>query len=108
MGDSAAGAITADGADTILRVYVSPRAGRSAVAGERQGAIWIKLAAPPVEGAANRALIELLAARLGVPPSALRIEAGATGRRKRVRIVALRSEQATARLLGGHDAHATW
>jgi uncharacterized protein (TIGR00251 family) len=81
-----------------LVVYVTPRAGRSEVAGEREGALWIKLAAPPVEGAANAALMTLLARRLNVSRSALQIVAGSTGRRKRVRIADLGSEAVTARL----------
>ncbi|MGH2367303.1 MAG: DUF167 domain-containing protein, partial [Chloroflexota bacterium] len=56
--------VIADGADVILAVYVTPRAGRSEVVGERDGALWVRLAAPPVEGAANRALVDLLAQRL--------------------------------------------
>jgi uncharacterized protein (TIGR00251 family) len=81
-----------------LSIYVTPRAGRSEVAGEREGALWLKLAAPPVEGAANEALIALLARRLEVPRSALQLVAGATGRRKRVRIARLAPGAVTARL----------
>ena len=80
-------------------VYVTPRAGRSEVAGERGGALWVKLAAPPVEGAANDALVALLARRLDVPKCALRLMAGATGRRKRVRVAGLGPEEVTTRLV---------
>jgi len=70
----------------ILAVYVRPRASRSAIEGVHDGALAVRLAAPPVEGAANRALVELLARSLRVPRGAVRIEAGERGRRKRVRI----------------------
>jgi uncharacterized protein (TIGR00251 family) len=82
----------------VIVVYVTPRAGRTEVAGEREGALWIKLAAPPVEGAANEALLRFLAARLGVPHSAVTLLSGATGRRKRVRIAGLDSATARERL----------
>ncbi|PYR58787.1 MAG: hypothetical protein DMF91_16325, partial [Acidobacteria bacterium] len=56
---------TADG--VILAVRVIPRARKSEIAGTRDGALLVRLAAPPVEGAANDALIEFLAKRLGAP-----------------------------------------
>src|SRR5437763_48285 len=65
------GAETAMASVAVLAVYVTPRAGRNEIVGEREGAWWVKLAAPPVEGAANQALISLLADRLGVPPGAV-------------------------------------
>jgi uncharacterized protein len=78
--------LTAVGRGTEVPVYVTPRAGKSAVVGEREGALWVRLAAPPVEGAANAALVALLAARLGVGKGEVRLVSGATGRRKRVRV----------------------
>lgn len=79
----------ADGIE--LGVKVTPRAGRTAPAGletDAQGQVWlqVRLAAPPVDGAANTALLRFLAEALDVAPSACRLLAGATGRRKRVRI----------------------
>ncbi|MGH2351239.1 MAG: DUF167 domain-containing protein [Chloroflexota bacterium] len=90
--------VIADGADVILAVYVTPRAGRSEVVGERDGALWVRLAAPPVEGAANRALVDLLAQRLGVPRNAVSLVAGVAGRRKRGRIIGLSPEVVASRL----------
>jgi len=65
-----------------LVVHVVPRARRSTVAGRHGDAIKIKLAAPPVDGAANAELIRFVAARLGVPRSAVTILNGAAARRK--------------------------
>jgi hypothetical protein len=69
-----------------LRVRVQPRASRDAIAGERGGALLVRLTAPPVEGAANQALSRLLGKALGLPPSAVEVLRGATGRDKLLRI----------------------
>jgi uncharacterized protein len=73
-------------AGVIIDVRVVPRAGRSAVAGTRGGALLVRLAATPVEGAANTELVELLAGVLGVPKRAVTIESGLRSRAKRVRV----------------------
>ena len=65
---------------------VQPRARRSEVVGPHGGALRIRIAAPPVEGAANEALVAFLAGRLGVPRSAVTLRRGTTGRRKVVEI----------------------
>ena len=54
-----------------LRVRVQPRASRDALGGEREGALVVRLTAPPVEGAANEALARFLGKALGVAPSAV-------------------------------------
>jgi uncharacterized protein (TIGR00251 family) len=69
-----------------LAVLVQPRASRSRVVGEHDGLLKIQLAAPPVEGEANAALIEMLARLLGVPKRQVSLISGETSRRKRVRI----------------------
>ena len=61
---------------------VIPRAGRDAIGGVRAGELLVRLAAAPVEGAANEACVALLAKALGVPPTALRIERGGRARQK--------------------------
>ena len=71
---------------TALDIHVIPRARRTEVAGERDGALLVRLAAPPVEGAANDALIEFLAAALRLPRRDIRIVSGEHSRRKRVAI----------------------
>jgi uncharacterized protein len=81
-------------------VRVQPRASRTEVAGKHGDALRIRLAAPPVDGAANEALVRFLAERLGVPRSAVRIEAGAGGRSKVVTVEGIDAATATGRLLG--------
>lgn len=75
-----------------------PRAGRSGIAGVRDGAILVRLAAPPVDGAANAELIDLLARTLRVPKRDIAIVSGERSRSKRVRIAGLTREQITAGL----------
>jgi len=65
-------------------VRVIPRAARSRIDGMRAGALLVRLAAPPVEGAANDALVTLLASTLGVPRRSVRLIAGERSRNKRV------------------------
>lgn len=82
--------VSAEGGEVRLRVRVTPRARQTAITGltEADGrpAIAIRLAAPPVDGAANKALLRFLADELGLPRSAIRILSGDTGR---VKLVAL-------------------
>jgi hypothetical protein len=64
-------------------VRLTPRGGRDAIDGVGQdGVLRVRVAAPPVEGAANEALCRLVARALGVPPGSVRIAGGASGRRK--------------------------
>lgn len=74
-----------DGALTFT-VRVHPRASRDEIAGEWQGGLKIRLTAPPLDDRANESLRRLLAARLKVPLSAVRIAAGERSRNKRVAI----------------------
>jgi uncharacterized protein (TIGR00251 family) len=87
---------TSDGIE--LQVRVVPRAGRSACAGVREGALLIRLAAPPVEGAANDALIAFLSQQLDVPRRNIRIVAGEKSRTKRVAIAGISATEAEAAL----------
>ena len=87
---------TADG--VILAVRVIPRARKTEIAGTRDGALLVRLAAPPVEGAANDALIDFLATRLGAPRRAVRIVSGERGRQKRVAIAGMKADQVLALL----------
>ena len=67
-------------------VRVIPRAKKTELAGVRDDAVVVRLAAPPVDGAANDALIEFLASELGLRRSAVQILSGEKSRRKRVAI----------------------
>ncbi|OGB03162.1 MAG: hypothetical protein A3G29_09640 [Burkholderiales bacterium RIFCSPLOWO2_12_FULL_64_99] len=66
----------------ILDVSVSPNAKRTELVGWHDGALRVRLSAPPVDGAANEALRKWLAAELGVPQARVTLLRGASGRRK--------------------------
>jgi uncharacterized protein (TIGR00251 family) len=87
---------TAEG--VVIAVRVIPRAGRSEVAGTRDGALLVRLNAPPVEGAANDELIEVIADALAVPKRAVTIVAGERSRTKRVRIAGVHADYVASRL----------
>jgi len=86
------------GAFLTLRVRVQPRASKDALGGEREGALVVRLTAPPVEGAANEALARFLGKTLGVAPSAVRVVSGASGRNKVVSVAGLDAATARERL----------
>jgi len=75
-----------DGTDWVLTCQLQPRAKRDEIVGEHGGAVKIRVQAPPADGAANKALIALLAKRFRVSKSRVTIEHGRTARHKRVRI----------------------
>jgi len=75
---------TATGIELTVRVI--PRAHRTEISGIRDGALLVRVAAPPVEGAANEAVVDLLAAACRVPGRAIRLVAGESNRRKRIAI----------------------
>ena len=82
-----------------LAIRVQPRAKRTEVAGERNGAVVIRVSAPPVEGKANAAVCRLIAERVGVPKSAVQIVRGEGGRDKHVRVDGVSAERVRAALL---------
>ena len=67
-------------------VFCQPKAARSALVGTHGGALKVKVKAPPVEGKANRALLDLLAGVLAVPRGRLTLVSGEQSRNKRVRV----------------------
>jgi hypothetical protein len=77
----------------VLTVHVQPKASRTECAGVHGGALKFRVAAPPVDGAANEALIEFLAEQCGIPKSAIEIRAGAAGRHKRVLLKGVAAER---------------
>ena len=80
----------------LLAVRVIPRARKHEIAGTREGALLVRLAAPPVDGAANDALVAFLADRLRVPRRAIRIVSGERGRQKRVAVAGVTAAQVLA------------
>jgi len=70
-----------------IEIYVQPRAAKTAIVGLHDGRLKIRLAAPPVDGAANTELIEFIAERLDVAKSNVRIVAGASSRRKVIEVM---------------------
>lgn len=75
---------TAEGISLLVRVR--PRASRAGIAGARDGALVVRVTAPPAEGAANDAVVRLLSKALHVPASAIRIASGHASRDKRLEI----------------------
>ncbi len=81
-----------------LVVHVQPRARQTEVAGRHGDAIKVRLAAPPVDGAANEELVRFLAEVLGISRSAVRVVSGRTARRKLVEIDGITAAEAASRL----------
>jgi uncharacterized protein len=90
--------ITESGGAVQFGVRVVPRAGRTAVAGVKEGALVVRLAAPPVEGAANEALVRYLADIIDRPKRDIAIVSGQKSRDKRVRIHGLTARELDAKL----------
>jgi uncharacterized protein (TIGR00251 family) len=84
-----------------LAVLVQPRASRTRLLGEHDGRLKIALAAPPVDGEANAALVEFLAELLGVRKAQVSLVDGLSGRRKRVRVLGVDAERARVVISGG-------
>ena len=81
-----------------LRVHVQPRASRSEVIGWREGTLAIRLTAPPVEGAANKACREFLADALGVRRADVELVSGEKSREKRFRITGVTEQALQSRI----------
>jgi uncharacterized protein len=84
---------------TYLEVRVIPRASRSALGGERDGALVVRLAAPPVDGRANTALVDVLAEALNLPKRRISLVHGDTSRQKRVLVEGLLPDDVLRRLV---------
>lgn len=81
-----------------LDILVQPRASRAEIVGFHDGALKVRVTAPPVDGAANAAIEKLIATTLGVSKSQVEIVGGQTSKRKRVRISGLSQTAVAARL----------
>lgn len=71
----------------VFNVRVVPRASRSEIVGEHDGALKVRIASAPVDGAANTELIKLLAKQFGVAKSDVEIVGGETSKTKRIKII---------------------
>lgn len=83
----------------LLTVHVQPKAAHTACVGIHGEALKIRIAAPPVGGAANRELLRFLADELSLPTGAVHLESGEGSRRKRVRLEGTTADHVMMRLL---------
>ena len=83
--------ITGDGRVT-LTLHIQPGAKRSEFAGLHGDALKVRLAAPPLDGKANEALLRFLAEELGIPKSAVNLKSGQASRRKVLEVVGATAE----------------
>jgi uncharacterized protein len=88
-----------DNEQARLTVRVHPNAKQSQITGLKEGVLHIRIAAPPVDGKANEALIKFLSAKLAVNKSRVNIERGLTGRDKTVTISGLSQSHALKQLV---------
>lgn len=84
-----------------ITVRLTPRGGRDRVEGWEGPVLRVRVAAPPVDGRANRALVALLAGALGVPAGAVRVVGGERSRKKVVAVRGLGPDEVRRRLGGG-------
>jgi uncharacterized protein len=82
-----------------MSVRVIPRSSKNSITWE-EGVLKVRLTAPPVDGAANEALIALLAQRLGLPKRDISIVQGATGRQKTIEIMGMTAEAVEQKIRG--------
>jgi|OpeIllAssembly_1097287.scaffolds.fasta_scaffold644852_2 hypothetical protein len=92
----------ADSVRTLIKVKVIPRSSRTEILGRENDIYRVKLTDPPVEGRANKAVIALLAQKLGVPRREIEIVSGKTGKLKTIRIRSL-TEGEIAQALGAQS-----
>jgi len=84
----------------VFKVQVVPRSSRSEVAGEHNGALRVRVSSPPVEGAANKELTQVLAKAFNVSRSAVNIVSGQSSRLKQVSIEGVDASALTELLAG--------
>ncbi len=93
-------AVSEHEAGTLLDVWVVAGASSTEVSGLHDGAVRVRVEAPPEAGRANRAVAELLSGMLGAP---VELVAGAGGRRKRFLVIGTHPAEAVARLASGAE-----
>ena len=85
-------------ASAVIRVRVQPRASRDEIVGWQANTLRLRVSAPPLEGRANDAVVQLIARGAGVAPGAVSVVAGARGRDKLVRVAGVTPDALRARL----------
>lgn len=81
-----------------LFVKAQPRANKNAVVGVHGPELRVKVTAPPVDSAANEALVRFLAEELGLPRNQVQLVRGATARHKAIKVLGLKAEEVKRRL----------
>ena len=89
---------TMSDSNSVIRVKVLPRSSVNQVVGDEEGVIKVKLTAPPVEGKANKALVQFLSKQLGVARRDVEIVSGERSRIKSIRSNGLSMEDVKGRL----------
>ena len=92
------GPVSATAGGVRIRLHVQPRASRTEAAGLHGSALRVRLAAPPVDGAANEALVRWIAEQLDVSRSAVALTAGAGSRTKTVEVAGADADRVRRRL----------
>lgn len=82
----------------LLRVRVQPKASRNALRYTEEGCCRVSLTAPPIEGEANKALVQLLAKTLGIAKQSISIKSGEHARQKVLRLEKVTAERVQQRL----------
>ncbi len=85
----------------VVAVQVTPRAKKNEIAGWQGEVLRVRLTAPPVDGAANAALVAFLADALGVRKSQVELVGGLTSRQKRLRVSGISGEELRRRIASG-------
>lgn len=93
-------------AGAVLTVHIQPKASTTECVGVHGDAIKIRVAAPPVDGAANDELIRFLARQLSTPLTSVQIQSGASGRHKRVLVKGVTAQLVLVRLNLGAEKRA--
>jgi uncharacterized protein (TIGR00251 family) len=82
-----------EGGSLVFAVRVAPRASKTVAAGAHDGALKVRVAAPPVEGAANAELVRFLARQLKVPARSVEITGGHTSKTKLIKVAGAKAEE---------------
>lgn len=90
--------LKADGDGVILNLHIQPGAKKTEIVGLHGDALKIRLAAPPVDGKANAALVAFIAAKVGAGRTAVEVISGLTSRAKRVRVAGISPQVVMAEL----------